>query len=148
MMLRFQLFTQRTRNYSRIKSQTKEVFVAIVSIRTSKIVFLFFILGPHLWHTEVLRLGAESELQLLACAIAMPDLSQVCEVRFRLWQCQILNPLSKSRDRTYILMDTSWALNLLIHNRNSLIVSKLKYSCHITQFQVCNIMIQYVYIMK
>ena len=24
------------------------------------------------------------------------------------WQCQILNPLSKTRDRTLILMDTSW----------------------------------------
>ena len=31
----------------------------------------------------------------------------------------ILNPLSKARDRTHILMGTSWVCNLLGHNRNS-----------------------------
>ena len=35
------------------------------------------------------------------------------------WQCQILNPLSEARDQICILMDTSWVLNLLSHNRNS-----------------------------
>ena len=36
-----------------------------------------------------------------------------------LWPCQILNLLSEARDRTCILMDTSWVLNPLSHNRNS-----------------------------
>ena len=36
--------------------------------------FLFKILGPHLWHVEVPRLGVESELQLLAYAIATATL--------------------------------------------------------------------------
>ena len=31
----------------------------------------------------------------------------------------ILNPLNKARDRTHILMDASWDLNLLNHNKNS-----------------------------
>ena len=39
-------------------------------------------LGPHLSHMEVLRLGVESELQLLAYTIAsaMPDLSHDCDL--------------------------------------------------------------------
>ena len=32
--------------------------------------FYFSFLGPHLWHMEVPRLGAESELQLLAYTTA------------------------------------------------------------------------------
>ena len=38
---------------------------------------------------------------------------------------QILNPLREARDRTHILMDTSWDLNLLNHNRNSLRITDL-----------------------
>ena len=54
--------------------------------------FYFCILGPHLWHTEVPRLGVESELQLLACATAtaMPDLRHICDLHHSSWQCQIL----------------------------------------------------------
>ena len=35
------------------------------------------------------------------------------------WQHWILNPLSKARDQTCILLDTSWILNLLSHKGNS-----------------------------
>ena len=34
-------------------------------------------------------------------------------------QCQVLNPLSRARNGTHILMDTSWVHNLLGHNGNS-----------------------------
>ena len=34
----------------------------------SKVFFLFFFLGLHLWHMEVPRLGVELQLQMLACA--------------------------------------------------------------------------------
>ena len=34
------------------------------------LIYLFIFLGPHLWHMEVTRLGAESELQLSAHATA------------------------------------------------------------------------------
>ena len=58
---------------------------------------------------KVSKLGVESELQLLAyaTATAMPDLSHICDLHQSSWQCWILNPLSKARDQTWILMDTS-----------------------------------------
>ena len=70
---------------------------------------------------EVPRLGVESELQLpaYATATATPDLSHVFDVYHSSWQCRILNPLSKARDRTRNLMETRRIPNLLSHNRNS-----------------------------
>ena len=66
-------------------------------------------LGPYPKHVEVPRLGAESGPQLRAytTATAMQDLSHVYDVYHSSRQCQILNPLSKARDRTRVLMDTS-----------------------------------------
>ena len=74
---------------------------------------------------EVPRLGVESELQLLAytTATATPDLSCVCDLHHSSRQCPILNPLSKARDQTHILMDTSQIPNPLSHNRNSHVIS-------------------------
>ena len=43
----------------------------------------------------------------------------LCHSHSSSWQCWILNPLSEVRDRTCILMDTSWGLNLLSHNGDS-----------------------------
>ena len=59
---------------------------------------------------EVPRLGVELEVQLLAytTALAMWDLSQVCDLHHSSRQRQVLNVLSKARDRTHVLMDTSW----------------------------------------
>ena len=59
---------------------------------------------------EVPRLGIELELQLLAytTTIATQDLSCVCNLYYSSQQCQILNPLSETRDQTCIIMDTSW----------------------------------------
>ena len=70
---------------------------------------------------EVPRLGVELELQLPAytTATAIPNLSYICNPHQSLWKRQILNPLSEARDRTCLLMDTSWVLNLLSHNGNS-----------------------------
>ena len=62
---------------------------------------------------EIPRLGAEWELQLLACATATMDLSPIRDLCCNLWQYQILNPLSKGRNRTQILMS---------HNENSLVL--------------------------
>ena len=70
---------------------------------------------------EILRLGVKSELQLPAyvTATAMPDPSHICNLHRSSWQCGILDPLSKARDRTCILMNTSWVRSLLSHDGNS-----------------------------
>ena len=49
---------------------------------------------------EVPRLGVELELLLLAytTALAIPDLSHICNLARSLWQRWILNPLSEARD--------------------------------------------------
>ena len=44
--------------------------------------------------------------------------SRMCDLHHSSWQHQILNPLNEARDWMHILMDTSWILNLLSHNRN------------------------------
>ena len=51
-----------------------------------------------LQHVEVSRLGVELELQLLAAATAMLDLSLIFDLCCSLWQCRILNPLIQARD--------------------------------------------------
>ena len=58
---------------------------------------------------EVPRLGVRSELQLLAyaTATAMQDLSYICDLHHSSWQCWTLNALSKVKDQTHILMDSS-----------------------------------------
>ena len=58
---------------------------------------------------EVSRLEVELELQLpaYAAATAVPDPSHICDRHCSSWQCWILSPLSKARDRTCILVDTS-----------------------------------------
>ena len=85
-----------------------------------KYILLFF-LQLHPQHMDVPRLGPESELQLPAynTATAMPDLSSICDLHHSSQQHQILNPLSKARDQTHILMDTSQVCNHLSHNGNS-----------------------------
>ena len=64
------------------------------------IFFFFFFFGLHLQHMEVPQLGVELELPLLAyaTAIAMLNLSCVCNLGCSLQQRRILNPLSKARD--------------------------------------------------
>ena len=71
--------------------------------------FIFCILGLHLQHMEVPRLGVQLELQLLAytTATAMPDPSRLCDLHHSSQQHWIPDPLREARDRTRILMDTS-----------------------------------------
>ena len=71
--------------------------------------FFFFclFLGPRPQHMEVPRLEVKSELQLWAytTATATWDLSLICNLHHSSWQCWILDPQSKARDQTCVLMD-------------------------------------------
>ena len=69
--------------------------------------FYFFVfLELYLWHMEVPRLGN----RIRAVAASLCHSSR---------QCWFLNPLSKARDRTRVLMDTSWVCYPLSHDGNS-----------------------------
>ena len=70
---------------------------------------------------EAPNLGVELELQPPAYSIATatPDLSCVFNPHHSSWQLWMLNPLSKARDLTRVLMDASWVCNPLSHNGNS-----------------------------
>ena len=85
----------------------------MVSVRNS-----FFFFWPHSRHMDVSRLAVESELQPPVYTTAMLDLSSICVLHGK-----ILNPLSKARDQTRILTDTSRVHNPLSHDRNSLLPS-------------------------
>ena len=59
--------------------------------------FVVVVLGPHLWHMEVSKIGVRSELQLPAYTTptAVRDLSGICNLHHSSGQCRgILNPLS------------------------------------------------------
>ena len=70
--------------------------------------FIYLFLGPLLQHMEIPRLGVELELQLPAYTIATWDPSCILNLYHSSEQCHILQPLSKARNLTHILMDTSW----------------------------------------
>ena len=56
---------------------------------------------------EVPSLGVKLELQLPVYTTAVQDLSCICSLYHSSQECRIPNPLSKARDQTHILMDTS-----------------------------------------
>ena len=71
--------------------------------------FVCLFLGLHPQHMEVPRLGVKLELQVLVytTATAVPDPSCVCDIQHSSQICQIINPLSKARYQTHVLMDSS-----------------------------------------
>ena len=106
---------------------TAAKIICLMAPSSSFFFFLFFFLGPHPWHMEVPRLGAESELQLpgYATATATLDLSCLWNLHHSSWQCWIFNALSEARDQTHILMDTSQVHNLQSHSGNSLMAPSI-----------------------
>ena len=102
--------------YTTLYNDNNNNNIIIVSVS-----IFFLILGLHLRHVKVPRLGVELELQLPAyiTATATPDLSCICDLHLSLRQHRILNPLNKARDWTPIPVDTSWVLHPLSHNGNS-----------------------------
>ena len=85
------------------------------------LIWFDLIFGLHLRHSEVPRLGVESELQLpvYATTTATQDPKLICNLHHSSRQCQILNPLSKAKDQTHVLMDASQVCWPLSRNGNS-----------------------------
>ena len=52
-------------------------------------------------------LGLHCGICAYTTATATQDTSHDCNLHHSLWQHWILNPLSKARDQTYVLMDAS-----------------------------------------
>ena len=104
------------RQYSKVGIRSRRT----VPVLPKRLDFVFFLWLP-LWYMEVPRLGVEWETQLPAyiTTTATQDSSSVCDLHHSSWQSQLLNPLSEARNQTSILMDTSWILNPVSHNRNS-----------------------------
>ena len=72
------------------------------------IYFCFFVfLGLHPQHMNVPRLGVQSELWPPVYATAMQDPSHVCDLHHGSLQHWNLKSMSKARDQTLILTDTS-----------------------------------------
>ena len=96
------------------------IYVEFIDLYICVYIYLF-ILGPHLWHMEVPRLGVKSEQWLPAytTARATPHSSYIYDLHLTLQQRWILNPLREARDQTHILMDSSQVLNWLSHSGNS-----------------------------
>ena len=97
---------------------------SLISLLTFYFFCLFFFLWPHLRHIEVPGPGVESELQLRS---TMPQPwqhgIQAASATYAT-ACSNAGSLAteyKARDRTCILLDTNWVLNLLSHNGNAVL---------------------------
>ena len=60
-----------------METEYQNDYLEQVEVQEMKLFFSFHLLGLYLRHMEVPRLGVKSELQLLACATARPDLNHV-----------------------------------------------------------------------
>ena len=73
-----------------------------------KLWFFFLIAAPAAYGSSQLGMESEMQLQAYKAATVTPDPIYTCEPSSSLWQHQILNPKSKARDQTRILMVPSW----------------------------------------
>ena len=76
---------------------------------STEIFISYIFLRLHPWHMEAPRLGVKLELQLpvYTTATATWDPSSICDLHHSSQQRWVLNPLSETRNRTYVLMDAS-----------------------------------------
>ena len=73
-------------------------------------IYIFFLLGPHLWHLEVLGLGVKLELRAAAATLHHSHSYTGCKPHLRsthsLQQCLILSKMSEARVQTPTLTET------------------------------------------
>ena len=67
--------------------------------------FSFYSLACGIWKFLGPRIESKRHPPAYTTATATPDLSCLCSLRWSLWQCWLLNPLSKTWDQTCILID-------------------------------------------
>ena len=74
-------------------------------------IYLFCFLGLHLWQMESSqatgRIGSIAAILFHSHSNWESQLSHICYLHHSSWQYQIPDPLSKAKDWTHILMDTS-----------------------------------------
>ena len=70
-------------------------------------IYICYFLEPYLQHMEVPRPGVKLQLSVYTTPMATQDLDLICDLHYSSQQHWILNPLSKARDWTCLLMDTS-----------------------------------------
>ena len=88
--------------------------------RSYLIPYFFFFFLPMAYRSSQARGWIGAAAAGLCPATVMWDPSHIWDLHHSLRQCRILNPLSKARDWTRILIDTSRILKPLSHNGNSL----------------------------
>ena len=97
--------------------------ILIHKLEITVLVFGLFVcfLGPHpnIWRFPGQGSNRSHSCQSTPQPQQCQDLSHVCDLHHRSWQCWNFNPLSKARDQTYILTDSSRVHNPLSHNGNS-----------------------------
>ena len=88
------------------------VFVVVVIVGAAVVIFVCLIFlfrdAPTAYGSSQTRGLIRATAAGLPTATAMPDASHICNLHHSSWQRQILNPQSKARDGTHILMDTRW----------------------------------------
>ena len=104
-------------SYCFVRSQFKCIFFR----PTFFFIFIFclFRATPMAYAGTQARGSIEAVATGLHHSLVMPDPSHIGNLRHSSWQLGILNPLSKARDRTCILMDTSQIPLLWPHRKLS-----------------------------
>ena len=73
----------------------------------SDLPFFLFTAAPVAYGSYWARGSIRAAAEAYATATATPGLSGICDLRLGLRQCRILNPLSKARNQTHVLTETT-----------------------------------------
>ena len=102
-----------SQKYNTTKFPYLEILIILLFPNFYLIIIIYFILLPFratrmVYGSSQSRVESELQLPAYTTATAMWDWSLICNPHYSSWQHWIPDPLSKARDRTCFLMDTSW----------------------------------------